>query len=410
MKAGTSRAARLWRAGLTAVASLAVLGAAQAQDITLTWWDYYGWNPNIDRETNALVQAYEAQNPNVTIQRTSFGFADFRTRLIQAAATGTFPDIAFVDQGDIPVFASQGLLQEITPHITSWDQAQLYYPNVTAGTVYQGKTYGVPFVTNSTVLFYNVDMFEEAGITEPPKTWDELRETAKQLTQGSRSGFCFSAVPTEEGTFTFLPFLWQAGGDVATLGDQASIDALTFIKQLLDDGSAPRSILSLAQNAISDQFVAGNCAMMVNGPWVLASVEASDINWAVANWPAGSKAAAPLGGESAVVGPNADVAAAWDVIRFISDPANLTGVQVRELGMLPNRTDQSDDERWVYSDTRKVFADQVMVALPRSVYGANYAQISEQIWTMVQKVLTGAATPEDAAKTAGDAIRPLLGA
>ncbi|HEV2782644.1 MAG TPA: hypothetical protein VGX25_24905 [Actinophytocola sp.] len=95
-------------------------------------------------------------------------------------------------------------------------------------------------------------------------------------------GFRFAAAPTEEGTFTLLPMIRQAGGDVPTIGDRAGIDALTMVDTLVNvDHGAPRGA-GLGPVRRRRQFAADRCAMMVNSPWVLPPVTTGGIDFAVA--------------------------------------------------------------------------------------------------------------------------------
>lgn len=71
---------------------------------------------------------------------------------------------------------------------------------------YDDKLYGLPLNANNLVLVYNDDMLQEAGYTEPPKTWDELREYAKKLTTDSTYGFAINAIDDEGSTYSFMPF------------------------------------------------------------------------------------------------------------------------------------------------------------------------------------------------------------
>ncbi|MBO3747802.1 ABC transporter substrate-binding protein [Streptosporangiaceae bacterium NEAU-GS5] len=396
--------------GGTTSSSSAPSGAA-GDKVTITWWDYFGYSPQSDQAVNSLIQKYEQSHPNVDIQRTAIGFADFRTKLLQAAATGKFPDIAAVDNSDIPVFASQGALADLTSKMSAWPRKDDYLDFVVQSVQYDKKFYGVPFRSNTTALWYNKDLFKKAGIAGPPQTWQDLRTDAKALTSGKQSGFCFAAAPTEEGTFTFLPMIWQAGGDVPTIGDGASVKALQFVNDLVNvDKSAPKSVLQWGQSDVGDQFGSGLCAMMVNGPWVLGSVEKGKFAWDVAPWPAGDAGtASPLGGEAWAVGKNANVDAVWQLADWLADPANSRTEISEGLSSIPNRKDTLDDPAWVWHPMVKAFAQQMPSAHPRGVYGPKYAQISEAVWTMEQEVLSGAKDPQTAADDAKAKIQPLLG-
>jgi len=382
-------------------------GSSGKQSATIQWWDSYG---NIPERNKALQEVFDQirADTGVTVKRTTFEYGEFRDKLVQAAATGQFPDIAFVDQGDVPIYADQGIISDVTDKVNAWDGKDQILPNILEAVHYKDRYWGVPFLTNATAMFYNVEQFRAAGIAQPPTTWDELSADAKKLTRGSTSGFCFAANANEEGSSVFEPFLWQAGGDVPTIGDQASIDALDFVNSFVKDGTAPKSILSWGQNDIANQFIARNCSMMVNGPWELGALaEQARFDWDVAPMPRGAQAASSLGGEQLVISKNADMDAAWTVAEQVLDPAVIGRVAI-SLGGLPNRKDTESDPAWTTGKGRQAFADSVQYARPRSVYGPKYNQISEQIWTMVQNVLSGTKSSADAAKEAGTAIQPLL--
>lgn len=414
----TSRITRrdFLRVSGTSLAGAAMLGVAgcggggggsQGGKVELNWWDYYSDLPETSKALDAAIKAYMKQNPSVTIKRTVVGFADLKPKLIQATATGKVPDIVIIDNPDHQSFADQGTLADLTDYISGWSASGKYFEGPWKSTMYEGKNYGVPFESNATALFYNEDLLKEAGIGAPPQTWDELRSAGEKLSGGDTSGFLFSAVGTEEGTFTFLPFLWQAGGDIPTIGDEASVRALTFWKELVDRGIASKAVISYGQADVYNQFVAGKAAMMINGPWQLPSLASDDpkFGWNVAPWPHDKEKASILGGENFAAGNGQNIEAAWDVIKWMAEPAHVKK-PLLTIG-LPNREDMADDKAWTSDPKKETFIGQVKIARPRA-YGPNYPKISEQVWTMFQKVLAGDASPEQAAQDAGKAIKPLL--
>jgi multiple sugar transport system substrate-binding protein len=382
-------------------------GSSGSGGTTLQWWDSYGNIPERNKELQEVFDQIKAKT-GITVERTTFEYGEFENKLVQAAATGQFPDIALVDQGEIPSFASQGIIADLTKQVEGWPGKSQILPNILEADHYENKYWGAPFLTNATALFYNAEELKAAGISSPPGNWEELSADAKKLTTGNTYGFCFSANATEEGSSVFEPFLWQAGGDITTIGDQASVEALEYVNSFVAEGSAPKSVLSWGQNDVANQFVAGSCAMMVNGPWELEAMEAeAKFDWKVSPLPEGVEAASSLGGEQLVISKNADVEAAWKVAEEVLNP-KLIGPTAISLGGLPNRKDTENDPAWTSGPGRKAFAESVPAARPRSIYGPQYNQISEQIWTMVQDVLSGSKSAEDAAKEAGSVIEPLL--
>ncbi len=98
--------------------------------------------------------------------------------------------------------------------------------------------YGIPKYTDTIGVFCNKDLFEAAGIAEPPQTWAEFEALAEQLTDPEAGvyGATFSARGNEEGTIQFPPLIQMSGGDytnVNTLGPQ---QALARMKRMIDNG------------------------------------------------------------------------------------------------------------------------------------------------------------------------------
>lgn len=393
----------LWRS-LAALGLVGSLGTVSAQSVTLQWWDYY--NESSERAVEDLIARYEAAHPDVNIERTYIGFGDLKARIIQAAATATMPDILIVDNPDHQAMAAQGALADLTSYIQDWPDAEQYFDGPWSSTIYEDRNYGVPYDSNATTLFYNVDLLEEAGLT-PPQTWEELRAAAQALTTGDRSGFCLSLIATEEGTFTYLPFLWGNGGDITEVGSEANIEALTLLNTMMnEDGSISKAALNWSQGDVNNQFLAGKCAMMINGPWQLPALNESGIAFDVSPWPHNGTPISILGGENFAVGAGKNVEAAWNVIDWMTDPENLLPAVIISTHF-PNRADVAADEAFTADPIKNVFTEQVAVAKARA-YGPNYPQISEQLMAMVQSVLIGARTPEQAATDAAAAIQPLL--
>ncbi len=382
----------------------ACLGTAFAQSTTLQWWDYY--NETAEKGVQALIAAYEEAHPDVKIERTYVGFGDLKARIIQAAATGTMPDILIVDNPDHQAMAAQGALADLTSYISSWAPKDQYFGGAWSSTVYQDKNYGVPYDSNATALFYNSDLLEEAGIGVP-QTWDELREAAKTLTSNDRSGFCLSLIATEEGTFTYLPFLWGNGGDIPDIGSEANIAALALLNAMMnEDGSVSKAALNWSQGDANNQFLAGKCAMMINGPWQLPSLTEAGIRFGVSAWPNNGTPTSILGGENFAIGTGSNVDTAWAVIGWMTQPEHLLEAHLIS-NHFPNREDIAADPAFNDDPIKKIFTEQIAVAKARA-YGPNYPQISEQIMAMVQSVLIGARTPEQAAADAASVITPLL--
>jgi multiple sugar transport system substrate-binding protein len=380
---------------------------------TITWWDYFGYSKEGNQAIDGMIAQYEKTHPGVKIKRTSYAYPDFFTKFNQTVATNHTPDIAAMDAGQVPSYAAQGALQDLTKYTSGWPVTKQFFPQVIDQVTVGGKTYGVPFRSNSIVLWYNKDLFKAAGISNPPQTWDELRTDSKRLTNEQHSGICFPATKDETGTFMFLSFLWQSGSDLQKIGDAGSVNALNYVNTLVNvDKSAPKSVLQWGWDDIAAQFASGKCATMINGPWVYGAVDSGKKveHWGVAKLPAGSAgAAAPLGGEAWVIGKSAkNPDAVWKLIQWLGDNQNSFKPIMAGLQSFIVRKDQQGLDGGNWSSIVPVVSDQVKVARSRAGYGTKYNQISTAVQNMEQSVLTGQTPAKAAASHAGGEIKPLL--
>lgn len=93
---------------------------------------------------------------------------------------GSGPDVSFQTE-QFPLYAKNGYLTALDDYVSD-DKRAGYPESALEYCSYDGQLMGVPFVALDSVMFYNKDLFEEAGITEVPTTWDELVDVAKKLT------------------------------------------------------------------------------------------------------------------------------------------------------------------------------------------------------------------------------------
>ena len=405
-------------AGVAAISSMVLVlsacggggdtGAGSAQTgadgkVTLEVWDYLGQGSS-DTAMKAVVAEFEAKNPDIKVNRTSFAFADLSKSIVQGGVGGQVPDVAVVDVVDTQNFAALGLLEDVTS--SQGSKKSEFYEGPWSSTEFDGKTWGLPLNSNNLALYYNKKMFTEAAVTAPT-TWDELKTTAKTLTTPAHTGIAMSAVKSEQGTFQFLPFLWQTGGDLNTYATDGAT-ALTYLKGLVDDGSMSKAVANYTQEDARTQFVTGKTAMMINGPWELQNLKEAGVDFGVAELPKDKAAATGLGGENVVTfAGGKSKEAAQKFLDFITSAEGAT-IYCNESGQLSARPDLAGKLTSSEDSNMQVFEKQLSVAHARA-YGGKYAEISAAVQDSLQKVLTGAATPEAAAQEAAQVIEPRLG-
>ncbi|MBF0962784.1 MAG: extracellular solute-binding protein [Actinomyces sp.] len=377
-------------------------GSASGGQVTVEMWDYLSGETAND-SINAAIAEFEKANPDIKVKRTTFAFADLSKSILQGSVGGQVPDVAVVDVVDNQNFASLGMLKDLSNDgINKSD----FFEGPWSSVVYEGKTYGIPLNSNNLALYYNKQMLKDAGV-EVPTDWASLKEVAKKTTKGDVKGIAISAVKSESATFQVLPFVWQTGGDLKDYATSGAT-ALAYLRGLIDDGSMSEAVTNYTQEDARTQFITGKSAMMINGPWELATLtKDAQFDWDVAPLPKDKRAATSMGGENVVVMNGAKQSAAAVKLAKYLTSAEGAKIYCDGSGQLSSRPDLQGKLKLSNDAKLKVFESQLADAHARA-YGKDYPKISEAIQLSMQEALTGASTPEAAAKKAADTITPLL--
>ncbi len=406
------RAVALGLSGSAAASFLAACGGGSSSStgttssgpVTLTLWDYFN---DAGSGYLGLISGYTKANPSIKIQRTTIPFADLKQKIIQGAASRQLPDIVVIDNPDHSAFSAQGILADLTDRINSWGQADQYFPGPWKSTTWKGKNYGIPNNSNCLALYYNKDMFQKAGL-KPPTTWDELHNAASKLTKSGTYGLSMSLVKSEEGTFQFLPFLWEAGADLNTIDSPAAVSSLQYLVTLVKEKSLSAESLNWTQQDAITQFVAQKAAMCINGPWNLPTTQkGAKFAWGVVPLPKGQQAASILGGENwAIPATSSHIDDAWKFIRWTQETAQLKSYIVAD-DRLPSNKQFAADPAFHQDPNLAVFTNVLEVARPRA-YGPNYPKVSNAVQQAFQEAVTGQMSAQAALQQAGQTIKPLL--
>ncbi|MFZ2603029.1 MAG: extracellular solute-binding protein, partial [Candidatus Omnitrophota bacterium] len=136
---------------------------------------------------NQVISAYQTANPAIIVKYTQKSESTYEKELINALASGTGPDIAFIGNSWLNKH-----LEKFSPAPSNVISPQ-GFENSFMGVAYQdlvrsGNVYAVPFYVDTIALYYNKSLFNNAGIVNPPKTWDEFNVAVKKLSSKSENG------------------------------------------------------------------------------------------------------------------------------------------------------------------------------------------------------------------------------
>jgi len=365
---------------------------------------------------DTLSDEWNAKNDDVKIEYRRLPFDEIVNETLRAIAIGQAPDIVSIDNPNHAMFSSRGAFLDLTDRVAASEviHPEVYFPGPLNSASWDGKLYGVPRFSDTIGLFYNKELFAKAGITEPPKTWSELVETAAKLTDPSNNvfGITFSARASEETTYGFLPWIQMAGGGFEKVNVPGAVQALEIWKTMIDQRSASPEILNMGWWDSTGTFNSGNAAMAIAGPWELTRmVNDAKFAWGVAILPAatqgGARASALGGWNFAIPTLSRHPDAAFKVVEFFVSQDHRI---FPEFGRIPARHDiqlppsghQARDE------AQKIFVEGLQYARPRGPH-PQWHQISKAIYDAVQAALTGQKSAQDALDEAQKTIERILG-
>lgn len=393
-------------AGTAAAFAVGILGGAMsvsaADDITL--W-YYWETEGHQKALNEMIATYNESQDAYNLTAKYVPFADFKKQLSIGASASELPDLVILDSPDHASYASMGIFADLTGKF----DVSTYYEGPVASATLDDTLYGVPFGCNCLALYYNEDMFEAAGITEVPTTWDELKEAAEKLTSDNVTGLAFCSVQNEEGTFNFVPWLWSTGATSYEINSENGIRALSFVKDLIDSGVMSKECINWTQGDVMNQFISGNVAMMINGPWQIPTMreEAPELNYNVALIPMDAEYASVIGGENYAVVSGGNEDGALDFLTYATQEEQVI-FMMTQMGYISadkeiaaaQFTDEGDA---IY----KKFVEQMEYAQARGPL-PEWPEVSDAISLAFNEVMTGSASPEDAAAEAQATIDSIV--
>ncbi len=372
---------------------------AGTEDVTIWYyWETEGHQVALDK----VIQDYNASQDKYAVTAKYVPFADFKKQLSIGASADELPDIAILDSPDHASYAAMGIFEDITG---KFDVSNYYEGTVNSCTI-DGKLYGVPFGVNCLALYYNEDMLKAANVSVPT-TWDELKAAAKALTTDSVTGLALSSVQNEEGTFNFVPWLWTTGATSYDINNDNGIRALTFIQDLVKEGVMSKECINWTQGDVMNQFISGNVAMMENGPWQIPTMqaEAPNLNWGVTLIPKDAEYSSVLGGENYAVINGGNVVGALDFLTYATSEEQ---VKFLMSGFGYISADQTiASTQFEAGSPYQPFVEELKYAMPRGPL-ADWPSVSDAISLAFNKVITGTASPADAAAEAQATIDAIV--
>ncbi len=404
-------ASSLMLLAMTAMPFLPCRPAVAASEVTLDFWEFA-----VGEELmRSLLNKFEAQNPGIRVRFQQLSWDYGLDKIITAIAAGTAPDVVELGTDMVPQFSSSGVLVDLTEELAPLKERYLLWEPVT----YRDRVYGMPWLAGTRILFYNRDLFAQAGLSpdRAPATWPELFEAARAVDALGPEVYGIGLYVSEEYApwQQFLPFAWGNGGQVldknwtrCLLDQPPVVEALRFYHSL-----KPHALLQ-HQEQVNQLFAEGRVGIQLSGSWNFAGIPRLNpgLNYGVALMPLPAEGkgtpASFAGGEMLVILKKAKHRdAGLKLIRFLAEEEQAMAIVEAQRNVVPTVVSATRHPYYTGHPEQKVVFEQARYAVAPPAHPA-WGPMQKEITRMLDAVLLDDRDPEQALRAVTVKINALL--
>jgi ABC-type glycerol-3-phosphate transport system substrate-binding protein len=368
---------------------------------------------------NELKKEFEASHPGITLNPTFFKWETMPAELTAGYASDSPADVVYLVDLLLARFSSTGQVHDIASWVNdpAWAAEKAgIQPWTWDVTTIEGKTYGVGVLGAVFNIFYNVDLFEKAGITSFPDTRQGLIEAAQALTKDGVYGFHFRDRFPDYGQWPFLAYLHNDGFDIMTSDltaqnvDPGGAATVQYLADMKVKYKVSPEAGAYDWNGGKALFEAGRIAILDDEAWKADEWERTtplSFKWDIALNPksdSGKQTAMGNFGYASISEKSPNQEAAWEFVKWWAS-ADISSKYAADVGLQGVRAD-------VVPPSPSTVLQRVQQDFVPKVQGVqihqNYLQMIETFWPEMEKAYRGQQTGEQAMKNAGDIINGLI--
>lgn len=389
--------------------------AAQAETIDLKMYYPVQVSGSMATIIDGLCAEFNAEHPDIHVEAIYSGdYTQCLQRVLTASNAGNPADLALLNNYGTRSAVDEGAIMPLDKFVEAEGGeafSSQFWKAYWDDCCHDGSVYGIPFQKSVPLLYFNKDMFREAGLDpeNPPKTWDDLYKACEVLTQKDAKGNTTKwgvCIPTSDSwSFCFFSLLNGAvmeneAGNEIYLDTPETRGAMEYVKSLVDAGFAPASH-SYAD--CSSDFVAGMTAMQFHSTGNLAFCrDTATFDWGVTALPYNTNASGLTGGGEIVIMngiPEEKQQAAWTFIKWMTT-AERAAQWCIDTGYVATRPDAFEtDVMKAYIETFpqvEVCKDVLAISVNETPVTHDGAQMVDLMTDAFVGIMSGKTTIEDA--------------
>ncbi|HUV07067.1 MAG TPA: extracellular solute-binding protein, partial [Spirochaetia bacterium] len=256
--------------------------ATQAEKVQLDFWS---WRTEDTKIYNDLIAMFQKENPGISVKYSAYKTDEWNTIISAAMKGGTAPDIVHLRAyGGLEQYAAPGYLVPLDDKVPALKN---FSPVALSGVTARkdGKMYGVPFATQTLVIFYNKKIYDELGLKEP-ETWDDFLANLKAvknsgrvpLANGGKDGWMLEVMhgvicPNFYGANDFFNALVKGETNFMDERYRKSLEKLMELRPYM-----PENFMGVAYTDTQMLFINEMAAHFIGGIWEAGYFKAQNPN------------------------------------------------------------------------------------------------------------------------------------
>lgn len=365
--------------------------------------------------TDKIIPAFNKKYPDIKVKVTPMpGGDDYKKQILQAAMSGTTPDLARTDITDVAQYAKEDYLIPVDS-LPGFDEIKKNtFEGPFSTNMYNGHYYGVPLDTNTKVAIYNKSLLEKAGLKEAPKSMDEFEQLAAKLKADNVKGIGIGGL----NPWNTMPYFMSLGGKVTDntntkasgfLNSPESVKALAKIVEWNDNGLVAQSLLG--GEGTWEGYNAGHYAMIDDGPWWFPANKDQKLvkdNVVFAPFPKGAGGSISIvGGEDTIIfKASKNQRQAFAFAKYLASDEAQT-IFATELNMMPVNKDTAKKSVVTGNPMVNVYITQLASTWARTP-SPKWGDISQAIQDAFELAIRKKAAPQAALDDAAKKVDALL--
>jgi len=392
---------------------ISIIPAVAQDNVTIRYFTFSAAPDHLE-DLDAIIADFETQNEGITVEVTTAPFGDYFTLLQADVVSGDAPDVFELNYENFVTYAANGTLLDISEYL-SGDAP--YYPRALEAFQYEGVQLALPETFSTVLLFYNADLFDEAGVDYPTEewTWDVATLAAEAINAlGEDTWGIYQPVQ-------FWEFYKKAAqnGDCeffnedmteSTINSEACVETLEMMMSFMENGLMPTAA-ELSGVSDSELFLNGDVGMIVTGIWMFGAFAEADFNWDVQIEPAINQHAHHFFANGVAVSStteHAEAAAAW--AEFLTASETAAQVRVDSAWELPALDQPAYFENYLEltppGNREAVFLALESPVTPPVIERQN--EMQDAVNGLITQYVDGMLTAQEALDQAKDAIDALI--